>query len=437
MTYFFITIVILLLFTTLHARKDLFEPYKIYIFLYASLLAVYTLHLSRYQKPWSSTSVIVFGGASFTFIGGCLLVKFLHMIRNPYQISDQFETNRNHFKNDAESINWNWFTGVFLVCSVIFLFAFLHTVLSVGYIPAFAQNPDSVRLKFLQSSIIIGYGWYFGPISLMLAGEIILFGLCSRKQKIFVLIVAILVFVFYFSLNMRLDIFRFCLFIAILVHYGKRQFNFKLLLYAASIFVLLFAIALIIRIDSEALVSLSNTLKLKLPKKYIWIANVYAYIANNFWNFDYAMRSFVDGNMHYPTSYGFETFRPFVFLLRLESLIQNTYGFDSPYNESVAMLRGLNSIVYVWHFYKDFGIFGALFIPLLAGMFVSRMYYNLITFPNLHILAQWAIIVGIIIFSYMVPLWSLWPTYFNMLVIWIAHRKITTQSNALAYCNTV
>ena len=95
-------------------------------------------------------------------------------------------------------------------------------------------------------------------------------------------------------------------------------------------------------------------------------------------------------------------------------------------NESVSMLKGLNTIVFPWHFYKDFGAFGVFFLPLLFGMIITVFYVNTMNAPSLSRMAVWAQVAPLIIFSFGFALWEFWFIYVNFAVIAAAHRRLRT-----------
>jgi oligosaccharide repeat unit polymerase len=177
--------------------------------------------------------------------------------------------------------------------------------------------------------------------------------------------------------------------------------------------------------------SFATGIKIKMPKQFLWAATGYAYIANNFWNFDYAVQKYIDGNSFYPRSFGFELLRPLFFFSHLEGPVSSLHGFDSLYNESVVKVRGLNTVLFIWHFYKDFGLWGTFLLIFLLGCGLGIFYQNTMERPTLLRLCLWSVFIGMIFFSFMVPLWSFWFTYLNVGVFLLAHKKNGTMQRAL------
>jgi hypothetical protein len=159
---------------------------------------------------------------------------------------------------------------------------------------------------------------------------------------------------------------------------------------------------------------------------------MYAYAVNNFWNFDFAVRKYVEGAFSYPRQWGFSLVRSGLCLLTLEFPWAQSNGFDSIMNESVTMLKGLNTIVYHWHFYKDFGPFGVFFLPLLFGMIITVFYVNTMHFPTLSRMAVWAQVAPLIVFSFSFALWEFWYVFANLAVIAAAHRRLGTDEGISA-----
>jgi hypothetical protein len=302
----------------------------------------------------------------------------------------------------------------------------------VGVLPMFAANSDKARIDFLSNSMIIMYGWFFGPLSLMLYCEIWWFGIVSRKKKIIAGLVSIVTLLMYLVLVTRLDLFRFFIFAIILFHYGIGNIDLKkaVLIFVGG--VSLFMLAVFSRFEQAGIETFMTYMKLDIPVKYAWFSNIYAYVVNNFWNMDYAFTKFVDGTEYYPLSWGFELIRPIIFVTNLTRDFVLAYGFDTIYNDQVTKVSGLNTIIYVWHFYKDFGAFGVFFLTSLFGLLCSVFYVNTLLKPTLLRIAIFSIFVGFIFFSFFVPLWNFWFVYLNIFVYIIAHQY-TEKAKILTY----
>ncbi len=422
MTSIYLLVLALTLLLALRSRGDFFAPATLYIIVYSSALIVYSFGLSRFQKPWSSTTVMLFAGATMMFLCGCWFISGVDAIGNPTR-GFNYRAIRMTLHEDAADMNWNWFLLVWAACTALFFGSFLFAWCQVGGLPLFAEEPENARMEFVRSSLVIIYGWLLGPVSLMLSLEMILFGRLSLPRRVLVWAVSTVVALVYLSLLMRVDLLRLLLFGAVFFHYGKRRLSLRTIVVLLCAAVCLFLLAMLIRKDMAGLEMLRTSLRIRLPPKYLWFSNVYAYIVNNFWNFDYAVRTYIDGTGYYPISYGYNLFQPFLFAVGIHKPLMIAYNFDSPYNESASMIGGLNTILYIWHFYKDFGIFGAFVLPFLAGITMSKFYHGLIRFPTLLRVSLWGAIAGCIALSVMIPVWTFWSWLFTILFIVLAHGK--------------
>jgi oligosaccharide repeat unit polymerase len=406
-------------------NKDIFSPLRVFICIYAFLLAVNSLHLSGHQTPWALTTHLFFWGATCCFIAGAGLMLLVNRVCNPCAAFD-FGSIRNGIRSDSRAMDWTWFFGVWVLCTAVFLSSYTASYLISGGIPMFATGPnaDTARGAFFGASLPTNIGLFFGPISLILATELLLFGTLLKKRRRAVMTVAIVTAALYVTVVTRLDLFRVVLFIIVIYHYGVKRLSLVQLGYVLGFSVLFFFLFSLFSVHYDTLGFWAETQKLHMPKEFIWCANIYSYVVNNFWNFDFGVQKFVDGNGYYPHGWGFDLMRPFLFLSHLEGGLEASYGFDSIMNESVVKVAGLNTVIYIWHFFKDFGAFGVYFLPLVGGMISTVFYINTVNSPTLFRAALWAMVVPCIILSYHAPLWELWFVYINLLVLAIAHRRL-------------
>ncbi|MGB7569225.1 MAG: O-antigen polymerase [Chitinivibrionales bacterium] len=418
--YFFVFCIILVV--TIKKKQDVFSPGRFFILTYSLLLSILSLNLSSAQSQWGLSTNLLFWGSCSVFISSGAIIFLLKKATHPFSGSP-FNGVKRWIEEDAKKIDWNWFYGIWALCAFIFSASYFFGVFYTGIIPAFAKNPESARITFLTSHIIVNRGWFFGPLSLILATEIVFWADLHKWMLVIVVAFSLLVLALYLTLVTRLDLFRYFLFAIVLFHYGKKRLSLKHFLFFVAIglgFLLMISFS---RIKHESANSFTTSMKIRMPKKYLWASTGYAYVANNFWNFDYAVQKYIDGGSFYPRSFGFELLRPLFFFSHLEGIFSSQYRFDSLYNESVVKVRGLNTIIFIWHFYKDFGLWGMFFLIFILGCGLGIFYQNTMEQPTLLRVSLWAIFIGMIFFSYMVPLWSFWFTYLNVGVLLLAHKK--------------
>lgn len=130
----------------------------------------------------------------------------------------------------------------------------------------------------------------------------------------------------------------------------------------------------------------------------------YKYISNNFWNLDYAFNISSDKDEH-PWTYGIDAFFGFTQLMRIGVGLQESFGWDSPFNERVAKVGGLNTIPYLWDAYKDFGYPGIFLLPFFFGVLFTCVYRRMMEThsPLLYLLHA--------VFSLWIILWNFTTGY--------------------------
>lgn len=404
------------------AKRDFFSPVRLYVMAYSFFLTINSLMLSRLQTEWSATTKLLFWGASGLFVGAGVLVLLLDKVKGGKEMD--FTAFRAGLKRDAEGLDWDWYFRVFRFCTAVYLLSYLGATLLYGTIPILADHPDKARVDFFTVSLPTSIGLFFGPLSMMLGTEAILFGPYPRRTKWWIGAFMGLVFFLYLTIAMRLDLFRYFVFALLLYHYGRRQLGLKQFVMAAGAGIAVFVVIYLVRVHGDAINQLNEIAKVRMPPKYIWASQIYAYVVSNFWNMDYGFTRYVDELGHYPLSWGFELFRPVMFLLQAEVGMQKAYGFDSIYNDSVNFVQGMNSTVYLWHFFKDFGAFGVYFLTFSFGLALAFFYRNMGKDPTLFRVSLWALFAGIIIFSITAALWEFWFTYLNIAVLAVAHRRL-------------
>jgi oligosaccharide repeat unit polymerase len=423
MTWFFLLLAGIVALRISSQKKDFFSPAVFFILLYAILLAVNFLRLTPIQTPWSTTTHLLFWSSLVLYLCGCAIVFLLfHVKKTSYDFS--FPDIHAHLQEDARSLDWGRFRIVWIICMGIFFLSFISSIAITGNVPVFADDPNEARMKFFGASTLGAYGMHFGPLSLMLACEMVLFMPQGKKSLLSIGIISFIVFVFYAMIVTRIDIFRTMLFCFVLINYGKRRITLKHMTALIGLGILIFVVFSLIRVSHSATEAIISSYQFKIPKKLAWSVNMYVYLANNFWNFDYGVQKFIDGNNAYNFGYGFHFFRGLYFLSFVEDPIVRMFGLETLYNQAITKVHGLNTVVFPWHFYSNFGSFGVFFFSLIMGLIISFFYRNTFLHATLFRLSLWALIIGLLFTSFMIPYWEFWMLYMNIFFFAIAHGKL-------------
>lgn len=426
MTFLFASIIASTVFYTLYLKKDFFHPTRIYILLYSLLFGVYSLDLCRFQDQWSSTTHMLFWGGVLCFLGGGAILTFyvrnLHLAGEVYQLQVPFISEK--LAQSEHETDWNWFLKVTFVICAVFILTYLYIYMKTGIIPINSENPTQDRFLYLGGNIFQAHASASGTLVMMLSAEVLFLKHTTRMQKFLALSMFIVSFVLYFTFVTRMPLVRSFIYIAVLYHYIKKEISIRTILFFILLAVTLFVIGLVIRVDISEFSELAQNLRMNVSNKYLLFINPYAYAVNNIWNLDYAFKKFVDGTYAYNFSYGFEFMRGFLSYIRFENALMNAYNFDTLYNESVTKVSGLNTIIYLWHFYKDFGLFGMFFVSLFLSLVIHTFYFNSMLSPTHFRTAFFGLIICMIFFSFMIPLWSFWNIYYETAVIFVAHKAV-------------
>jgi oligosaccharide repeat unit polymerase len=423
MTFLYLSILFITVLSAYYYQKDLLSPVRLYICMYSFLLAVNALKLSDYQTEWSLTTHLFFWGASGLFIAGGCIMLLVNRVNNTLGPVN-FSFVKSALASDALRMDWKWFFYVWLFCSAFFMASYAASFAISGVVPMLSENADKARISFFEANRFANIGIFFGPLSLILAAELLLFATPGRRRRWIVAAVSCVTLLLYGTIVTRIDLFRVILFGLVIYHYGKKRLSFAQFLYAVGFSVIFFLVFFFLRIKYDTLGLFAESFKLHMPKELFWTANMYTYLVSDFWNLDFAFRKYVDGLYVCPHGFGFDLVRPFLFFTHLEPAMLKSWGFDSIMNESIPKVKGFNTVVYVWHFYKDFGAFGVYFLPLVLGMLCTTFYVNTLYRPSLFRIALWGIFVSFILLSFHGPLWELWFVYVNILFLAIAHKQI-------------
>lgn len=426
MTLLFALLIVGTISYTLYLKRDFFHPARIYILLYSLIFGIYSLHLCRFQDPWSPTTYMLFWGGVLCFLGGGAIltfyVKHLHLRGNAQQLDVTVVTEK--LAQSEDKTDWNWFLKVTFFIFIIFVGTYILIYLKTGIIPLNSKDPNQDRFLYLAGNTFVAHAGASGTLIMMLSAEVLFLKHTTRKQKLLALFMFIVSFALYFTLVTRMPLVRSFIYIAVLYHYLKRQISLGTITFFTLTALLLFGIGLVIRVDITEFTQLAQDLRMNVSNKYLLFINPYAYAVNNIWNMDYGFKKFIDGMHAYNISYGFEFMRGFLSYFKLENPLMHAYNFDGLFNESIVKVSGLNTVIYLWHFYKDFGLVGMFAVSLLLSLIIHKFYFNTLLQPSHFRVAFFSLIITMIFFSFMVPLWSFWNIYYETAVIIIAHKAI-------------
>ena len=343
-------------------KKNLFSPPLLYVLVQSIMLGIAYLKLMPAMTDYHLTTWLVWGGGAFSFLTGCFLVRLAFRSSNPSLVLPQ---------KLSVAVEYNWKYHFFLsFLAFAFFFYGVIGVISIAGNLVLLTNDPSLWLDGKNSKVLV-YAIFFTSSPMVVA----LFGVASFKSynpirwirnasRIICLLTIILSFLTFPSRGVNLM----CVgFLFVLANYLFKRINWK----TASViiaFILLFFVGVASVKGQYGEMDVTDNRVFKevalLP---------YKYIANNYWNLDYAFNRSSDVPEHSWT-YGIDAFYGITQLMFIGTGLQASFGWDSPFNESVVKVGGLNTIPYLWDAYKDFGYPGIFLVPFFWGFLFTFLY---------------------------------------------------------------
>lgn len=139
----------------------------------------------------------------------------------------------------------------------------------------------------------------------------------------------------------------------------------------------------------------------------------YEYISNNFWNLDYALNK---TNLGWPENphYIFSALNGICFFLPTWTDVLRGLNMDTLYNESAIKVKGLNTVTFQWHLYKDMGMISLIIGSFILGLINSWLWKCILHNPKPFYIAVYSTLIFCIVQSTFAGQWTV-PT----IILWI------------------
>lgn len=346
-------------------KKNLFSPPLLYVLVQSIMLGIAYLKLMPAMTDFHLNTWLVWGGGLISFLSGCFLIYLLmRYYGNTPSLPEKLSL--------SDSYSWKKHFFLSLLAFAFFMYGVFGVISIAGNMVLLTRNPSFWLAS--KESPVLAYAFFFTS-SPMVVG---LFGVASFKSynpirwirnisKIMCLITIALSFMTYPSRGVNLM----CVgFLFVLANYLFKRITWKIAAFIVAL-VLVFFVGVASLKGQYGEMDVTNN---KLVKEVALLP--YKYIANNYWNLDYAFNKFSDAPDHSWT-YGIDAFYGITQIMSIGGGLQTSFGWDSPFNESVEKVVTLNTIPYLWDAYKDFGYPGIFLVPFFWGCLFTFLYKKL------------------------------------------------------------
>ncbi len=410
----FLSCLALLLFLTFFSR-NIISPGALYFFVIAGTLAIAFLQLHPAMTPLQPMTWLLIGGSSFAFLSGSWIARFYFWAKG-ITIADVPIA-----RNVAKDVYENYLWGRHLRWT--FLFLFLYAIAAVRFLFHYGA-PTLLADEYLeivgQTGMQIGY---FGfvlmlyPLGLMLLYPAL--GKDTGYQpwiRVLLRVVFILFFVIGFLFwPVRGALMHIVVYMVMFVNMFRNRLKLVHLSFLGILAIALFMMVSSMK-DQIGKFDISDTKVWKVP---------YSYIANNYWNLDFAVNEPSDRELHGRT-WGYNQ----ASMLGMDLWpywpgLPKAFGWDGVFNKSVQKVPGLNTHGYWWRVYKDFWVIGVILMPLFGGFWQGWIYNRVRLYPHLPYLYVYSFASVFIVMTFFGDFWALFSTPIYLLVLWGIGKNCT------------
>lgn len=379
-------------------NSDIFSPWRLYVMIHSLTLGIAQLNLLPAMTPLKPLTWLVVLSGHLAFVLGYCSFKLVFI--PPSKIKDDksplFRVNR--------KLLWMLYGfGVFL-----YVLVYLYHYYKVGYIPLFSPDSSEYRFRFMTLNYFTSQVLFIFPLFYIASYSIRHLAETTRIVRSILYFIEIILIFSYLVLLNRNSIALLIIFYLITRNYCVKKISLKVVAIIGII-----SIAIFFAIGSLRLKQDSNDLLHSKEVQKTLVSYLYSYPANNFWNIDYALNPFPNQYKH-PYTFGFEYMSPFIEFTPFLSKIRDYFGFEDLFIKKIMKVRGLNSMLYIWHFYKEFTPFLMSVVIFISSFFIAWVYHLMILGKNIFLVWLYAIITFGVLFSFMIPAWYL--TFFWVII---------------------
>jgi hypothetical protein len=336
-------------------KEDFFRLSTLYFLVQMIMLGISYLQFWPMMSDFNYSTWLVWGGGMFCFMAGCFLVDFAWRSSGGPPLQSKLKLHG----------EYDWVCHFFLsfLAFAYFLVGVVGVIAVVGNLVLLTDNPS--RWLPGKDCEVLRYADFFTSGAMVVG----LFAVASFKSinpvrwvrnasRFMVVLTIVLSFMTYPSRGINM----LCLgMLVIQFNYFRGRFSWRSIP-VAMVFICVFFVVVGSLKGQYGYYDITNERKAKETALLL-----YKYVANNYWNLDYAFNRTSDIPEHEWT-YGIDAFFGITHLMHIGDGIQQSFGWNSPYNESVVKSTGLNTIPYLWDAYKDFGLPGIFLLPFTFGM---------------------------------------------------------------------
>lgn len=398
-------------------KRNYFSPGALYIICISGSMAIAFLPVDPAMTPFRGFTWLVIGSSSFAFVTGTIVAR-LHLHATGIRV-ERDQPFQDQVKIAVSGYNWKRHIFLTTLGASSFIPAAIAVLQKHGTITIL--NPHVATLMKI-GGLDIGY-WQF-PLVLYSIWLMLLYPALFRKMnphpwlrwysRILFVILLVSGFAFFPARNPVMQMLLFC---AVFTNAVIFRLKIRHIVLGILFFFVLFVAA------SSAK---QQVAKFDLLAKDVW-RYPYIYIANNYWNLDYALNPMTNQKEH-PTTYGHHLIGG-MFLIDLWPdwpAIGKAFQFDTMMNESVQKIQGLNTLGYWWGLYKDFWMFGIVLLPFLGGLLQGWFYNRIRLWPDLQHLLIYSYVTVYIILAFFADFWGLILTPLTLFPMWLI-STVSTQ----------
>lgn len=390
-------------------KSDFFRPSVLYFLVQMVMLGVAYLKFLPAMTDFRLNTWLVWGGGMAAFIGGSVLTEMVWASKGGPRLPDKITLHGEY--------SWETHFLVSFLAFAYFMIGVVGVVSVAGNLVLLTDKPsfwlsgkDSPVLKFADyftsGAMVVGL---FAVASFKAMNPVRWVRNASRFMVVLTMVLSFMTFPSR-GINML------CLGIVLLLYnYLHGRFTWKILAVIA-VFVLAFFVLVASLKGQYGESSTQDLMENKMVKTVALLP--YMYVANNYWNLDYAFNRNSDVFEHEWT-YGVDAFYGVTHLLKIGDGLQTSFGWDTPFNESIVKVEGLNTVPYLWDVYKDFGTVGLFFVPFFFGILFTWLYRHMAQVKSpLGILVMCVFLMWIILWNfttgYKQSMYWVWIGFFTL-----------------------